>query len=967
MKIGKKKIVTMVLSLAMILGIIAFPSQTISADAEKSALAEEVDNTDALHLNKTAKWDEKEENVDITLEAFTTGELSTVEKSIPLDIVLVLDQSGSMADPFDYEDTEYYEKFGGTYSEAYRRPVYHKADDGTTHELNVTRSWNIYGFEYTFTCNICHKEILKHQCVLFGWTQSVKNENILGKKTDSKEISRVDALTNSVTNFVKNVRTDAEENKINHRIAIAGFASEKSNGYNTEILSIEGDNSEYGDNKNETVGIRYSALSNANYKNSLRNYNDKIIDNSIKAIATNGATRADLGMEMANNILKENPVTEEKRKQVVILFTDGEPNDQNGFDDWVADDAISYANDIKKNGAEVYTIGIFDGADANDINDKKNIYMNKVSSNFDQNGIDTNKREYYHSASNPDALNDVFDKIFENISKPGIDLDSQTIVQDQLSNYFNMSSLNKDDVEVYTQKCTEINGDKYVFSDEKEDLANPVIKIENKKVQVSGFDFNANFCAKSTDGSINGKKLVVKFKVKPIDGFIGGNAVPTNDPLLSGVYDKAGKEVKCFNKENNQPKVDVDINYHYEAKDVAMYLTENWENLTSLINKDAYWTTDKSKSHNISEQFVNDYVNIVYTFTLDNKEVGKYVIKNLATTGEWEYLEGYSTKDIRSNVENFNINLKVVPSITQGISNDGNDVLNSNIDQNKEVSLYIYKPIIKSHDKDYVFLGDTFTEELLNSLVNNVDWKCFDSRKPENIKPETEKPLLTYKYQYKGKDSIGYKPSKSGIYEVKYTVETSGIDITDWTKKEHDGDLAVDINPCNQNHFFIKVIGGTININKVIDDDSLSKYDFTNGDPIFGFKIDKLNNDDKVEKTYYRYVRFYKENGDIKHDNITPLTDLPKGKYRVTEMDSLRFDLKSVKLKNPAIVFNDKKATFVINENSQEATVELTNSLVKDDYFSDTDVVVNSFTTNKDGNVTWSQNWLNGNQEISSK
>ena len=50
MKIGKKKIVTMVLSLAMILGIISFPSQTISADAEKSALAEEVDNTDALHL-----------------------------------------------------------------------------------------------------------------------------------------------------------------------------------------------------------------------------------------------------------------------------------------------------------------------------------------------------------------------------------------------------------------------------------------------------------------------------------------------------------------------------------------------------------------------------------------------------------------------------------------------------------------------------------------------------------------------------------------------------------------------------------------------------------------------------------------------------------------------------------------------------------------------------------------------------
>lgn len=101
MKIGKKKIVTMVLSLAMILGIISFPSQTISADAEKSALAEEVDNTDALHLNKTAKWenDENGNYVDVNLEAFTTGKI--FKESKPLDIVFVLDQSGSMNDPMD--------------------------------------------------------------------------------------------------------------------------------------------------------------------------------------------------------------------------------------------------------------------------------------------------------------------------------------------------------------------------------------------------------------------------------------------------------------------------------------------------------------------------------------------------------------------------------------------------------------------------------------------------------------------------------------------------------------------------------------------------------------------------------------------------------------------------------------------------------------------------------------------------
>ncbi|WP_115716820.1 VWA domain-containing protein [Amedibacterium intestinale] len=896
MKIGKKKIVTMVLSLAMILGIIAFPSQTISADAEKSALAEEVDNTDALHLNKTAKWDEKEENVDITLEAFTTGELSTVEKSVPLDITLVLDQSGSMDEPFDYDYQVSYERYTGHYLDSSNRPLYY-LDSGQYYPVNVEVSrLSRVGerrFTYTYQKDGQTIEIAQKDCLLWGWgwkwpfvDEGVNwinsSWNLYYQQTSSIEIKKIDSLKNSVNNFVEQVRKNASDNNVNHRISIVGFASMFGYGNNTEVLTVEGENSVWEqpsgtEGEPKMIGVSYDNANDQTYHDAMVDSGNDLVDCAIKALATNGATRADLGMEMANNVLIQNkPNEDENRKQIVIMFTDGEPNDGNGFDDEVAKSAIINAKDIKTKGAEVYTIGIFKGAEANNT-DKKNTYMNMVSSNYDKNGIDTGKREYYYSAKNSDALNDVFDKIFEDISKPGIDLDSETIVQDQLSNYFNMSSLDEDDVEVYTQKCTEINGDKYVFSDEKEYLANPDITIENNKVQVSGFDFNANFCAKNKENpnDVKGKKLVVKFKVKPIDGFIGGNAVPTNNYTNSGIYDKTGKEVKCFNTEENQPKVDVDINYHYEAKDAAMYLTENWENLTSLISKDAYWTTDKSKQHNISEQFVNDYVDIKYIFTLDNKVVGRYEIANGADKGDWEYISDYSTMDIRSNVEKFNIELNVVPSISSGIPNDGNKELAPEVDENKNVKLYIYKPIIKSHDKDYVFLGDTFTEELLNSLVNNVDWKCFDSSKPENIKPGTSEPSLSYKYQYNGKNSIDYKPSKSGIYKVEYTVETNGIDITKYAKKEHDGDLSVDINPCNQNHFFIKVIGGTINIDKVIDKDSLDKYDFTNGDPIFGFKIDKLNNDDKVEKTYYRYVRFYKENGDIKHDNITPLTDLP--------------------------------------------------------------------------------------------
>ena len=65
----------------------------------------------------------------------------------------------------------------------------------------------------------------------------------------------------------------------------------------------------------------------------------------------------------------------------------------------------------------------------------------------------------------------------------------------------------------------------------------------------------------------------------PRKWFIGGNAVPTNKYKSSGVYDNENNLVKLFNDEENQPKVDVDINYHYENNDAAMYITEDWKNL----------------------------------------------------------------------------------------------------------------------------------------------------------------------------------------------------------------------------------------------------------------------------------------------------------------------------------------------------------------------------------------------------
>ena len=81
---------------------------------------------------------------------------------------------------------------------------------------------------------------------------------------------------------------------------------------------------------------------------------------TVNAIAPNGATRADNGMKRAKAALGSAPRA--NAKKVVIFFTDGSPNDSNGFDDDVASDAIEAAKFLKDAGAVVYTVGIFDGA-----------------------------------------------------------------------------------------------------------------------------------------------------------------------------------------------------------------------------------------------------------------------------------------------------------------------------------------------------------------------------------------------------------------------------------------------------------------------------------------------------------------------------------------------------------------------------------------------------------------------------
>lgn len=122
-------------------------------------------------------------------------------------------------------------------------------------------------------------------------------------------------------------------------------------------------------------------------------------------------------------------------KRVVIFFTDGEPNHQSGFVDGVANDAITSAKTIKAD-ADIYTIGIFSGADVSitghsgsgswSAKEKFNAFMHGLSSNYpdaetykklgtrakDSKGQDV---AYYKVATKADELKNIFTQIEDEI------------------------------------------------------------------------------------------------------------------------------------------------------------------------------------------------------------------------------------------------------------------------------------------------------------------------------------------------------------------------------------------------------------------------------------------------------------------------------------------------------------------------------------------------------------------------
>ncbi|NBK97464.1 MAG: hypothetical protein EOM50_05520 [Erysipelotrichia bacterium] len=127
-----------------------------------------------------------------------------------------------------------------------------------------------------------------------------------------------------------------------------------------------------------------------------------------------------------------------------------------------------------------------------------------------------------------------------------------------------------------------------------------------------------------------------------------------------------------------------------------------------------------------------------------------------------------------------------------------------------------------------------------------------------------------------------------------------------------------------------KEVKGSLSITKTIDYGTYA----TSDNPIFLFKATNTETND----IYYRMIAL----SDIQKSGTATLTDIPLGTYTVEEFNPIRYSKESVK-------------EVTLTRDNPNASVTFNNQKTKDNDFSDSDAVINSFTKDENGKVTITQ------------
>lgn len=821
-----------------------------------------------MAVNKTSVYNKDTGAYDITLEAYATGSkiISTVTSDVPTDVILVLDQSGSMGDDmgqlvytaysgntrqnsnlYEKQDNLWYKLSDGSYvavtvtsrdSIQYtpitngknnstrnnatnywsnRNSLYAKVN-GEYQKVTVEYVWGDYtytlpdgtqiasssgdrtspnfggiddGYLYLASIDTTQTVYTYTYTDASGTVQTIGTSTgdstnftaatLYSRSTTDSGITRLEALKNAAATFANAVEEKAKgadgvlgtEDDISHRIAVVGFASKSGYGDNTELLSIAGSNS-------DSVGVAYHNITNQNLKDVLQKVDTSagqtMVSTAIDALAASGATRTDLGLDMAQRILSANPVQpNEKRNRVVIVFTDDAPTSFNGFEKGVANNAITYAGTIKTAGATVYTIGIFAGADATSagtepsgnlgqnsrsMNSACNWFMQQVSSN---NGTPRTP-SYYLSAADAGSLSNIFQQISDNIETGGSSstLTEESVVRDIISPQFTLpAGSTASDITLETYACTGKDGDTYTWR-QNDTAMGATATIDGNSVSVTGFDFSEHYVGTVTNNAsvtYRGHKLVIRFSVKPQPSFLGGNNVPTN--AGAGVYENKDSETPV--REFPQPTVNVpiqpvtvaaqDYNVYLLGGLTASQLQSDSTVQVGSISLDLTKATDSDHPYGL-EPWQTAYVDITVSITgLDGSPV-----TDLA--------------QLRADTS-YAVSVTVSPKTEPQADSSGTPAAKQSGSATGKVN--VFKPTLTYKDGT-VYYGDTFDRATLPGYRTSTSW-FHNGTDAATVSMTGAEPKLNSAYSYDTTLLTGIVNTKQDI-PVKATISIGDTNIT---------------------------------------------------------------------------------------------------------------------------------------------------------------------------------------------
>lgn len=478
-----KRLLTWVLVLVMALSLL--PLNALAANGP------ETDSSSGMNFDKRLVDDKPDSDGNYTIQMTAQATGTTTTKVEPMDIVLVLDQSGSMADDFNGKTT-YKDEARRQYAmkaavNSFIGEVAAKYSDDADHRMAIVTfddnaktlaGWTAVNSDgadaLTSEISDLPKEPEGATNVGAGMqmAKNLMNDAYTGNNTDRQKtvIVFTDGVPTTASDFSTTVAN----------AAIAAAKDMKDNGVTIYTVGIFNDAKPeqlYGDsgfnkNSNGTVGSNWSDFSVWSIGD-IRNYDVPAGNRFLNYLSSNFERATNIGLKVYS---------------ATFLGI--------GYHGW------------------------------------------EITQNFNRDSSD-----YYKTATDASDLANIFEKIATTVPAPVNDkLDENTVITDTLSDYFTFAGT-EDDVEVY---AIDANGNKK----ESEDAAKATATPNGKTVRVTNYDFSAHY---KGIGDAE-ETLVIKIKVKPDTSYTNwgesgkyetnkGNATVTHPNIEEPIAKAASPEV----------------------------------------------------------------------------------------------------------------------------------------------------------------------------------------------------------------------------------------------------------------------------------------------------------------------------------------------------------------------------------------------------------------------------------------